>query len=134
MISKKKKAFLTSLVLIIVFLTGTFVATDVITIYFAQFSQNYSPITKLLCSLLSVIIALFIGKNNISKKDYIILAIAMTICFIGDIFITTHNYWYNHPNVFLTGGILFIISVSFLTYRETQKVFLFLKKIPYKEF
>ncbi len=127
MLPNQKKFFLGFLTILIVFLTGTFIATDVITIYVIKFAQNYSPIAKLICSFLSVVIALSIGKNCISKKDAIMLKFALPLCFIGDIFVTINNYWYNNPTIFLFGGISFIFSVTLFILRHS-KGFSFLKE------
>ncbi|MCX7820814.1 MAG: hypothetical protein N2258_03970 [Brevinematales bacterium] len=121
-----KKVTLGIIVSTIIGLTGSFIATDYFSI-FVGFDQNYSPIVKLISSFLASIIAIMIGKDGLSKADTIMLGIAFPLASIGDIFITTNNYWYENQIVFLTGAVFFIFSVLILIIRHS-KCFSFLKE------
>lgn len=126
MLSKKKIIFIIIIGIIVCLLTGSFIATDCFALLF-NFKQDYSPVAKLTCSFLCIILALGIGKNYITRKDAILLQIALPFCFLGDIFVTINNYWYSNPVVFAAGGILFIIAVTLLILRHSQ-FFIFLKE------
>ncbi|MEJ5285040.1 MAG: hypothetical protein WHS77_08340 [Brevinematales bacterium] len=125
-----KKIFLIIIIATIIGLTGSFIATDYFSI-FVGFDQNYSPIVKLISSFLATIIALMIGKDGLSKIDTIMLGIAFPLASIGDIFITTNNYWYENQTIFMIGAVFFIFSVLILIIRHS-KCFSFLKEDTFK--
>lgn len=126
MTSLKKKLWIGSLILSIALLTGSFVATDILSIL-NGFSQNYSPVAKLLCSLLSLVIVFSTGRDAISRSDLVMLKFAFLFCFVGDIFVTTYNYWNRSFPIFVMGGVSFIISVSIFTLRH-GRFFAFLRE------
>ncbi len=128
--SRWKKIALLLLFILIVGFTGSFIATDYFSI-FVGFEQNYSPTVKLISSFLASIIALIIGKDGLSREDTIMLGIAIPLASIGDIFITTHNYWIENQIIFFIGAGFFIISVIILMLRQSR-FFTFLKENTFK--
>lgn len=127
-IQKRKRIFVYFLVAAIIFIEGTFMATDWI-IFFTGIETMYAGIMKPVISVICAIIAWSVGKNAIDRKDRTLLGLAFVFIIPVDILMSVVKFAPDAATAFaafLIGGILSIVAHIVLIIRH-GKGFKYLK-------